>query len=232
MGNQQSSFTKSLIEEYNSNLTNLMMNYSSSNTSNCQTNQQITLDDLSVDGCDFNMNQMAQVVCNLEQSFSGTNSTVLSNMLQTAIDQSASSGSDSAQGFLATSVSTQNSMTDMSSYIKNVIETNVDVNLTTTCIANSTISQDMILKNASFICRPGGKKIDFSQNAQLSQFASCMTSTVVDLLKNDTKITDVISKAESKNTSKQAGLDDLMKALTGPLIIIAIVLIVFFVMKK
>ena len=59
-----------------------------------------------------------------------------------------------------------------------------------------------------------------------------MTNMVVDLLKNDTKITSVISKAESKSTSKQAGLDDLMKALTGPLIIIAIVLIVFFVVFR
>jgi len=223
-----SSYTQSIIDDYNANLTNIMVNNSSSSLSTCKTNQRITIDELILVNCPVAIDQNSQVVCNLKSEFSGSNTANLSSMLQSAVDNSAETSQKSTQGFLATSVSASVSATDMRTYIKNIIQTNVNQSLVESCITESNVDQDNHLKKIS--CNSG--KVNVGQNAQLNQFSSCMTTMVVDLLKNDTIVTKAISKAVTEQTTTQKGLDSLLEALLGPLIVVAIVMIIGLVIYK
>jgi hypothetical protein len=165
--------------------------------------------------------------------FSVENTNQLSTMMQNSVDNTAKSDQKSVQDFMAASVSVQSDYKDMATYIKNKIALNFNSNTMQSCVANSDVDQSMTLRNVKHDCSLNpNKPQSYGQNAQLSQFADCLTTSVVDILKNDKVVNDVIQKAESSQSSEQKGMSALLKALIGPLLIIAVVLIVLFVVFK
>jgi hypothetical protein len=233
MGNAQSSVQKSIIDVYNESVTNIMISSSSSASASCKTNQSISIDGLDVRNCPFSVDQNSQTICDLKQMFSVENTNQLSTMMQSAVDNAAESKQKSVQDFMAASISVQSDYKDMQTYIKNIIRTNFSSSLAQACVAESSIDQTLTLRNIKHDCTLNPNKPQtYGQNAQLTQFAECLTNSIVDILKEDKVVNEVIQKAQSVQDSEQKGMSALLKALIGPLLIIAVVLIVFFVIFK
>lgn len=231
MGNSQSSYQRSLIDVLNENITNVVIKTGSSSSSYCKSNQTLDIGEIDSE-CGVNINQNSQTVCDLRQVFSANNTAKMTSLINNALDNTATSKQKSVQDFLAMSVSVQNSKSDMASYVKNIVRNNFSNETLSQCIAESTVDQNMYIKKIKTNCNKSNAGVNIGQNVLLKQFADCTTNAVVDILKDDKIVNDIINKVENDQSSEQKGLTSLLSALVMPLIIGVIGLIVVAVIVK
>jgi len=231
MGNSQSSYQRSLIDVLNENITNIVIKTGSSATSYCKADQKIKIGTI-VSDCGINIAQTSQTVCDLKQVFSAENTAKMTSLINNALDTSLASKQKSVQDFLSTSLSFQQSESDMSTHLKNIVAANFTNETLSQCIAESTVDQDMYIDKLVSTCKESKDGVNIGQNILLKQFADCTTKSVVDVLKDDKLVSNIVNKAESDQSSEQKGLSELLKAMIMPLIIIVVGLVVFAIVFK
>jgi hypothetical protein len=232
MGSSQSSYQRSLIDVLNENITNVVIKTGATSTSYCKSNQNIKIGEIDTN-CTLNIAQSSQTVCDLRQVFSADNTAKMTSLINTALDNTATSKQKSVQDFMATSVSSQKNVSDISSYVKNIVKNNFTNETLSSCIAESTVDQNFYIEKIKTRCdNDNNKGINIDQNILLKQFADCTTKSVVDILKNDKIVTDIVNKAENDQSSDQKGATSLLSALVMPLIIIVVGLVVLAVVFK
>jgi hypothetical protein len=217
MGSAQSSTVTSTITSINENLTNIIQKTANTSSNTCKTNQQVKLiigETGALVGCGISIGQVASTDCKLDNTFNIQSSSDLTTAITQAIDNSASNSQKSVQDFLATSLSVQQSNTSLSTYLKNVIQTNFTSETINKCFSEASINQNQELTiNGRIECTSDEDNINLSQNAQLYILTECIMSSVIDIIKNDTVAVDAINKAVSEQSSEQKGLSDFISSL-------------------
>lgn len=220
MGANSSSETiiNETLDVINENLTNILITTTSNSAVNCAI---VQIRPINITGtlknCTINGDLTADIKsCNLTQVFQKDTSTDLTNLINAAIDQAATSKSSAAQGFLAMPFSSSNSssITNIKSYLKNVISTNITNETVTTCMASSTITQNSPI-NISGSCI--GSVLNVPVNAQSETLANCFTQTINNIIKNDTILQKAAQDVAASSSSSMGGIGDIIESLASKL---------------
>jgi|694.fasta_scaffold110430_2 hypothetical protein len=229
MGNKQSSSTdiNQTITSITQNLSNIML--SIKQTTSCQQNlnQQINVRIQQILNCDSAFTNTGTVNCKLSSMFNTNVDTNLITMLKQAIDQSATSGTKLVQDTLSLPLNNQQSDTNinMSTYIKNLVETNFSTDFMNTCISNSSAVQGQTLDIGIVDCTKKGS-LTVSNDAELIALVNCISDNLTKLVNNDTVINEATNSATSSTDSSQEGLGSLMKYGILAFVIFGIVVVV------
>ncbi len=249
-GSEEESVTtiKQTSNTINENIFKSISEAMQNSTLNCYTNQNISLD-LQYDeiiNCPIVVNQTASTNCEMTSIFNSESSQSFRDSINNAISNTASSSSESTQGFLSTPVPVENTNMDISQYVQNKVSRELTDEAIQTCIGDANLTQEgtFIFKGKKLTCTNGGG-INLGQDAQAKMLTSCLSSKVSSILTDDSVINQVIAdiKATSKKTSTgplqeiATGINNALKTVFGSAtmiiiaIVIALVVIGFFVYK-
>lgn len=238
MGQSSSSNTmKSTLESVNENIFKVVSNISNSASSSCTSNQvqSVDIDTITNKGCDLSFLQTATVNCGLMASFSSMSMTDLKAILDQAVDNSAKASNDTVQNFLSASMSDSTNNVDVKTYVKNLIDREFKYDTSTTCISDlkSSQTQPIKIKNLNIDCTTNPDAMtQFSQDAQLTSFVSCLSSQINNILSNDSTLQKLSNDADATNKTVQKGIGDaisgILDSLTGPIkyIVIAVAIVI------
>jgi hypothetical protein len=198
MGNSSSSTSLSeVMSDYNANLTTLMNNVAAKSSTSCTANNSVSIKAKALIGpCNMNVAETATVVCNMADTFTSSNSSDLTTLMQNAANQTASAASTSLQGALAIGGSSSNTNISVQQAIQNVIKTDVTNNISNTCMAQGTVNNDFSIDIDGTIDCTGdtGAWLNLVQGGQLTVTSTCITDA----------ITSAIEATATYNSSSQA----------------------------
>lgn len=200
----------------NQNLTALMVSTQNSNSAQCISNQNISLNiGRYADICGgLDLSQQANVNCNLSSIFTTNSQNDLSTIAMQAIDQSANSSNKVVQDFLSTSVSDSSNNISMKNHIKNIVSKSITNDTKNTCIAQASVNQNQtIVIDGKVACRADGKPQNFAQNAQVSVLSSCITNSIAGTISNDSVVQKSTQSGSASNDTQQKGFGDLIKGI-------------------
>jgi len=187
-----------------------------------------------IQGCNVRISQDSQTVCQLDKIVGMSNTQQLVSTVKDAVAKTASEVDKGTKEMLATAVTSNNQNVTLETHITNIIETNFSDVLTTTCLASSSADQFQEIKHLDISCT-GDNKVDMSlsQNIQLYQFASCVTTAVTNIISNDSIVTSVEQKASIVNDENKKGLfnEDMWKTI-GILAAISVVIFLIFLYAR
>lgn len=238
MGNSSSSTMKQMNSVFSENFTNISNEFANNNSQSCRianVNKFRAGPNAKIKGCALVMENQAVMKCDLFSSVSSENSQDLKNIIEKAIDSTASSSNKAVTGFLSTAIANSNkSSTEIVSDIKNIVRNNIDTSSVTTCAQQAGIDQENVATiDGEWDCTSTEGKIKLSNKAQLEAAAKCVASQVGSILQSNQEISKIISKADQTLDSSSGGIADAISAvfsgLTGMYMIFfgAIILILF-----
>jgi len=208
MGNTVSSSTTltEVMNDVNENLVSIMQKQVSANSTTCSTNNTITLNFGSIIGCSANIAQTSNLNCNLQSTFQTNSSTSLSTLMQQAAQQSAVAQATAAADVLSTSNVNSNTNENMSTYLTNLIQTNITSDTESYCQAQGTINNSLTLNVGTIDCTSNPSAgLNLSQNAQLVVVGNCLTN----------QLQNIINSATTYQSSSQTGTASSSGSATG-----------------
>ncbi len=211
MGNKQSSSIEQTMKLVNDTALNLMnSNKTSSNTKNINTNT-FSLDIRGNVGpnCPINIVNKIKSTQNVTFNSMVQNTTQLQSLMQQTIQNVAKNTNSSEQGFLATSFSSQESRTKLSTDIINKLDLK---------LVNETLNEiNNIIENANngtlIIWKDCNAPITATQDIVSEQIAQVITNSISDAAMSLSTVTDAVNKAEQENKSKQSGISEFINSL-------------------
>lgn len=221
-----------LLETINKDLFNVTLKNINDSSTACTSVQNINFTKLKLKKCNLTVSQDTQVLCELQKITGLRDKNELLKTLKQSIDESSQSENKEVSGFLATSISSNNTDTTVSTYIKQILETNITDEVLSSCIASSNVEQNL---NTSLEINCSSNP-DFDnkivQNIQIYQFASCITNKVSNILLNDTKINNIKVKTTQITDVFKAGLDkNFLKILLVVIGLMILTYIMFIIIR-
>lgn len=229
MGASQSK-SKSTNVIINDIVTDIIMQSSQNCTSSNNNVQNMSISDLDLDNCDFNISDISQTanvntvfVCNQ----SVQNTTELANQLSTKLDN------ELEAKIKGLNIGLNNVETETINILKNSIKTNVDISNISSCISNQTNIQDFNIKKIKLNCR--GKKFNINNINQL-----IVSSLVANCIQNNSNVTQAANELDTiiknKQSSSLEGFDlntgIIVSAVSSILIAVSIVSILLFTIQN
>lgn len=206
MGNKSSTTMNATMESVTNSMMSSLTSVSNDAKAVNSTNQTINFVNNGTIDCDagFKVGNFAASVTDLTAVFSSDLSTNIISTMAASIDNATTSGTKSAQDFLATSVSIQQTNITVAQHIKNTITLNAVSILSNTCKAYSEMTQTLNFTNNGTIY---ASQCDFTNYAQISLITSCTMTAAVETLADSSQLAAVLSKldAQSENDQKGAG---------------------------
>jgi hypothetical protein len=231
MGNKQSTTLTNINDIFTENLTNIMTKNVSNSSVNCSTNQANTIsigEDAIITNCPLTMTNQALVTCDLGASFNVSDTSQLTNLINQAIDETATSTNTSVQDFLSSAVSSQETTQNVTNKFKTTISNNITKEDISNCMANSVSIQNNSLnfgKGVKFTCSTG-QEISTGNNLSVAVSAQCLSNVVSNILSANTETNSILSTSTSTQSSEQKGLGGVLQSLISTYGYIVIVIIV------
>lgn len=243
MGQSSSAYQSQISSVLSQAIFNSMLVVQNQNSSNCNSTQIQSFQNgaTGVINCaSVNLTQIAQNVCTAQSNFMTNVSAQITTVINNAISQMATQNQKIVQDFLATALSNNVSNTQLISHIQNIINTNLNTTLTTSCINNAAvIQQGTFINNGTINCMPSvnpdGTKnpgaLNINQNAQLQAISSCVANTVFQVLANDQLLGTIATQASQTQTVTQAGpaaaiANALGKLFSNPAVIVIVIILI------
>jgi len=245
MGNNNSSSVTQTLDAFNSITANLLSSTTNTTAQNIQTQQNL---DLSF-GCpngfvptinckNLNVTQNAQVTADFTSSFTSNNASQIAASLQSAIETAAASSNKIVNGFLNTAIgNSTSSNTTVKDSIKNIINTNIQQIVNSTCIQNTSVIQN---GKISVCANLVSDNCSIGQTLQLYLIANCMANSIISAVSADANLSKAISNAAAANDVKNVGLDSIIASILGffqsalfiyAALILGVLIILFFLVK-
>ena len=174
----------SLLNVINDSLFNVVLKNASTTGSFCNSVQDIHFKKLKLNKCKLTISQDTQTLCELQKIEGLRNKQELLSTINDSIDSISETSDIEASEFLATAISSNKAEMTMATYIKNLLEINITDEMLSSCIASSSVEQNLetsIILNCSNDPEKDNKII---QNVQIYQFVSCITSKISDIISN------------------------------------------------
>jgi hypothetical protein len=162
--------------------------------------QNIIISDVTLSNCDLNINQYANVLCNLvaffDQNFnnpSDTNGAKILSFVNQTVDKFTASSDPVIKNFLnVVKERNQNRSInlDVNAYIKNSINQNINVNDFKSCSSSVFVVQDqqVIINDSS--CKDG--KININQTAIIQDYAKCIFGGILNAIMVEPSFRDIL----------------------------------------
>lgn len=162
--------------------------------------QNITLTDVTLTNCSLNINQYANVLCNLvaffDQNFNNptdAQGTKIRGFVSDAVDKFTNSTDPVIQNFVdvITKRNRDRSINmNANSYIKNTINQNINVQDFKSCSSNIFVVQDQNIVINQSACKNG--KIDIDQTAVIQDYTKCIMGGIINALAVEPSFRDVM----------------------------------------
>lgn len=230
---------KSTLDSINENILNIVSTISNNSSAVCSSDQKLTVSfkRSKFKGCSAVFGNKVDMNCGLMASFTSQNAADIKNIIEQAIDNSASSNNEVVQSFLSTSTSSSQDNIDVKTYIKNLIRKDFNQDISTSCIANlqSTQSQEIPFEDVEWECPPEDPHISWINDAQILSFVKCIGTQVNSIVSNDQLLQSISQEMSVQNKVTQKGIGeaiaDVLKEISGPLkyLIIACVVVVLVI---
>jgi hypothetical protein len=228
MGANQSSEIKQVTDISNKAVTNIVntTKVSASAQQSGKNTFSVSLGENSEINCDtINWGQKIVSSQKLKVFSKVSNTSELTTILKSSIDNAMSQNNTAVNGFLSTAFNNQESSQDIKNILKNTIENNITNENVTECnavIDNANKGELVLKKGAKITC----KEFNSPQEIQTQQVVECFSDALQAALLNNSNIADAVNKLEQSQTSENRGADDFAKAFTGPLMWVAIAFVV------
>ena len=228
---------QTVLDIINTDLFNVILKNVNTVGTTCSSVQNMKFPKLQLKKCKVTVSQDTQVLCNLQKISGIRDKTELLDTINQSIDDASSSTDTDVSEFLATAISSNNTDIKVSTHIKNILETNITDEMLSSCIASSSVEQLLDTGIVLDCSNYPGKDNTITQNIQIYQFASCITTKISDILLADTTLSKVKTEAKSSTDIFKAGLskDFFIKlgiALGLMFLAFIIIVIIKFQMKK
>jgi hypothetical protein len=229
MGNVNSSKIQSMISVVNnisSEVVNRSVTEGNASSINIQTLKVLFGEKSEINGCNFVSGQTINSNQQVNVSSIFNSSTDVKNSLNTMLDQIASSKQSAVADFLSTAVNTNVSEQDLTSSIRNDIETKITNENITSCknfVKN--LQEGTFEFLGKYTCPPGGQ-ITIDQNIINDQISQCLSQTFFDVIQENEAVNKVVQQAISEQTAETKGP---LAFLSSPIFIVAVIvgLIIF-----
>ena len=150
--------------------------------------------------------------------------------MKNAIDQTAKSEQEAVNDFLSLGLNSQGDSKSLVTDITTIIETNIKNENLTSCNAVIDNINDGKLKITGNLDCPTG--LNIAQQIASDQLAECISETLIDVLLANETINEAVQNMNSKQKAENKGITDFLKNLIGPLIIIAIIIVLVLIAKS
>jgi hypothetical protein len=226
MGSSQSTQVKQTTEILNKSVTNIVnTNKMSANAKSTNVNTfRFEIGEKGDVECDtFDLSQRIKADQTVKVASKVANAAEMKTLLKSSVDNASKQSNEAVNGFLSTAFNNQKSNTEITNILKNEIENNITNENVTEC--NAIIDN---ANNGVILIRGKMKCKDFKAPQEIisQQYLECFAEAASDAIMNNEAIAAAVNKAESSNTSKNAGAAELVSSFMGPyaMIIIAVII--------
>ena len=190
MGNQSSSSSTvtEVLNDVNEQLTSIMTKTVNSSSAYCSSTANLTVTlSGNITDCPLNFTNLATSNCNMQAAFGTSSSNNLATTLQQAIAQSSLANATSANEALSTGNSSSSTNENMSTYLTNIVNTQMTTDTSNYCLAQATASANGVINVPGNINCAGSTAagLSFVNNAQANVAASCMTNALQTLVNSN-----------------------------------------------
>ena len=229
MGASQSK-SKSTNEIINDVITDVIMQSSQNCASSNNNVQNMSISDLDLDNCDFNVSDITQTasvntvfVC----SQTAQNTAELVNQFSTKLDN------ELEAKMKGLNIGLNNVETETVNNLKNAIKTNVDISSISSCISNQTNVQNFSIKNIKLNCR--GKSFNINNIRQL-----IVSSLVANCIQNNSNVTEASNQLDNIIKNKQSSVLEgfdmntgiIVSVVSSIIIVVSIVSVLLFTIQN
>lgn len=216
MGNSVSAATTvtDVLNDVNSTMTTIMESTTQNNSEYCTSNNTITLNFGKVEGCGFDVAQTSNLNCQLNSVFNSSSNTNLSTIMSQAAQQSQVAQATAAGDMFSTSNVNTKVNESASTYLQNLISTNVSLINNSNCLAQGTVNNTLTLNVGDYDCTSNPNAVaKLGQAAQLQVVANCTTTILNDLINSSESYQSASQSSSGTTNSSAAGLTDLVSSI-------------------
>ena len=230
MGSSQSSTVNVLNQVTNNIALNMVNRQVSEITSTSVNHNRFTIsigEKADVKGCNIDLTQKINASQTVKLMSKVKNTSDLQAQINGMLDSAVTQANSATNGFLSTAFNNQKSEQDIKNIISNNITTDI-LNETMNSIIDllDNLNEGTLIIKGKYTC-PEGKGIVINQEIVSQQIAQIYADVVTEAAMKVEAISKAVSDSEQKNTSKNAGVAELVSAIfSGWALIIVIVIVV------
>lgn len=214
MGSSQSSTVKKTIETINENMVDILQknNVTSHLESNVQQVLNINISGTNIQCDTFEISNEGQIVADMTSTFTSTADINIASQLQQAIQDAVDSNQEQVKGFLSTAIAeSQSQNTDLATKLKTFVGANVKSINESICSNYARLTQNANIDLSGVTIQ--GKMCNFKNKAQVLAVSTCVTNTVLNLIKQDEQMLDFVSRVEIAQKQKGGGVEDVVSSI-------------------
>jgi hypothetical protein len=230
-GSSTSQTVKTFTDVVNQNITNVVNKQGQETEAKQSTVNTIELDmsNSKLENCKFKTSNKIQADQNVKAIANFKSANDIQNVIKLALDKTLESSQKQVNDFLNLAMGNKvESNIESTTKIMNMIQNNVTQESVQKVLAeaNALNQQKIAMQNVN--CK--GSTFEFTNEAIVKQVVDAMTASVMEAVYKTQSDLGVSERTKLIQDQENKGLTDLVKSLTGPLIIIAIVVIAFFLL--
>lgn len=210
MSNVQSTDLKSLNEIITNVCVSVTTNTSNVQKVNCMNSNQIDATGIKIRNCDVLARQDIGSICQLQASAGEQTSAALSNDIANKLIATLNGKQESVQGFLAAASNVQLNTQSIQNIIRTTVSNTISSNSFNECGLNAFNKNTQSWKFADIDC--GGRNFVMDQSIMNNAVGKCLSQKLVDALLQNKQINDAVNDMKSDQSSKQAGIAELVGA--------------------
>lgn len=222
MGGNQSKTSSSVTNKFLTDVTSSFMSSLNQTVSATGgTKQTINLSGSTFNGCRVQITQGASVTASATGTLSSQNQMALVNKLQSEMQNKIDQAATQQNGFLSPSfANSANATSDVVNASNTVISTTMSSSTVQNILAKAVSNQDINSSAIWMQCdptyrNPGEYDFVLDQNILQNITAKGIADTITSQMQQNTVLNSAITDLKQTATQKNAGLDDLISALTG-----------------
>ena len=232
MGASQSSTVNQTTEVINKSITNMVSkSTNSASAKNVNANMFRFTNRGDTIGCDIKVGQSIKAKQGIKVMAKFKSLADLQTQLKTALKNSVDQSSELEQKSLATTIGVQNSKQSINQKISNIVEssiTNETLNTVNGFLDN--LNNYHFINYGKITCSPG-QKIQADQTIVSEQLVELLADSIIENVTSNTTESDASAESEQSSKLKQSGLlSDLGTLLSGPFMIIGLVIVVLAIL--
>lgn len=230
MGNSQSSSLRSIYKSINKSMTNVI-NTATTSSSNITINKNNL--DLEVTGfakCNIDIGQVISSNQTVKTISKFQSAVDLKTLMKNAVEQTAKNEQTAVNDFLSLGFNSNKNSTELVTEITNIIDTNIkNENITTCNNVIDNVNNGKIKISGNLECPTA---LNILQTVMSDQVSECVSETLINVLLANDIINDAVQSIENKQKAENKGITDFLKGLVGPLIIIAVIIVLVLIAKS
>jgi len=219
MGSSQSSIVRNSVKSLQENITNMIN--TQSQTTNAQQSSanvlKVNFKGAKIKGCSINLAQTIQADQKIKALSTFNSKTSLESMMNNAIDNTVKQNNESVSGFLSSSFSAQNSSSQTSLDLQNIVRNNIDMRNMQSVIAmaDNLNKNELNFEGAELDCTnmPPGYAINSPQDIVVAQYVESVTGLITDALLKNEQIAKTVNKLEQTQKTETKGVAEAISAL-------------------